>query len=129
MIKKVFTTFLILATSICLAQKHTVSGTILDKVDNAPLIGANIMLDGTNHGAASDKNGKFSIPNVEAGDFTIVASYMGYSTFTQEISVPNDENSSIAIALDREAIKLDEYVVTASRRRERIEDAPAAISI
>jgi outer membrane receptor protein involved in Fe transport len=129
MIKKVFTTFLILATSICLAQKHNVSGTILDKVDNAPLIGANIMLDGTNHGAASDKNGKFSIPNVEAGDFKIVASYMGYSTFTQEISVPNDKNSSIAITLDREAIKLDEYVVTASRRRERIEDAPAAISI
>ena len=53
---------------------------------------------------------------------------MGYSTIKTPITVPN-EDGIITILLEPEAIQLDEYVVTASRRRERIEDAPAAISV
>ena len=69
------------------------------------------------------------IENIEAGTYTIFASYMGYSTFKKEIVIPLSNTKKITILLEPEAIQLDEYVVTASRRRERIEDAPAAISV
>ena len=120
---------MLLIGAVCFGQTYNLTGEIQDKRDKSPLIGANIMLQGTTHGAASDKDGRFTILNVEAGEFTIVATYMGYSSFKQKISVPIEENASIIILLETEAIQLDEYVVTASRRRERIEDAPAAISV
>jgi len=127
--KNIASPLLLLIGAVCFGQTYNLTGDVRDKRDKSPLIGANIMLQGTTHGAASDKGGRFTIPNVEAGEFTIVATYMGYSSFKQKISVPIEENASIIILLETEAIQLDEYVVTASRRRERIEDAPAAISV
>ena len=47
---------------------------------------------------------------------------MGYSTYKMPITIPNDDGE-LTILLEAEMIELDEYVVTASRRRERIEDA------
>ena len=52
-----------------------------------------------------------------------------FGRFADIVSPIQKENASIIILLETEAIQLDEYVVTASRRRERIEDAPAAISV
>ena len=43
--------------------------------------------------------------------------------------IPSKDKEKLTILLEPETIQLDEYVVTASRRRERIEDAPAAISV
>ncbi len=110
-------------------QSYKLEGEILDKSNQSPLSFANITLQGTSLGAASDNDGRFSIENIDAGTYTIIASYMGYSTYKQQIIIPDTEQKRITILLEPEAIQLDEYVVTASRRRERIEDAPAAISV
>ena len=122
-------TFLMLSNYFVLGQSFKLEGEILDKSNQKPLSFANITLQGTSLGAASDSEGRFSIENIDAGTYTIIASYMGYSTYKQQIIFPNTEQKTITILLEPEAIKLDEYVVTASRRRERIEDAPAAISV
>ena len=123
------TFFFIFAAQILWGQKFTLEGEVLDGSNNSPLSFANVILEGTSLGSASDNDGKFRIENIEAGTYTIFASYMGYSTFKQEVVVPYTESNKIKILLEPETIKLDEYVVTASRRRERIEDAPAAISV
>lgn len=109
-------------------QLHNIEGEILDQSNRSPLLFANIILEGTTHGVASDNDGKFIFKNIEAGNYNIIATYMGYSTFKKEIIIPY-EDGHLTILLEPEAIQLDEYVVTASRRRERVEDAPAAISI
>ena len=110
-------------------QKFTLEGEVLDGSNRSPLAFANVILEGTSIGSASDNEGRFRIENIEAGTYTIFASYMGYSTFKKEIIIPYKDNDKIIILLEPETIQLDEYVVTASRRRERIEDAPAAISV
>ena len=110
------------------AQTYRLEGEILDASNKSALPFANLILEGTTLGSASDASGKFSIEKINAGTYTIIASYMGYSTIKIPITVPN-EDGIITILLEPEAIQLDEYVVTASRRRERIEDAPAAISV
>ena len=107
------------------AQSYKIEGEILDASNKSALPFANVILEGTTLGSASDANGKFSIEKINAGTYTIIASYMGYSTIKTPVTVPSDDGI-ITILLEPEAIQLDEYVVTASRRRERIEDAPAA---
>ena len=126
---KLFVTFFILTFQLSIGQTYKLEGEILDKSNKSPLVFANIMLEGTSAGSASDNEGRFSIENIEKGSYTIIATYMGYSTYKQEITIPYTESDKIIIFLEPEAIQLEEYVVTASRRRERIEDAPAAISV
>ena len=126
---KLFVTFFISTLQLSIGQTYKLEGEILDKSNKSPLVFANIMLEGTSAGSASDNEGRFSIENIEKGSYTIIATYMGYSSFKQEITIPYTEQDKIKILLDPEAIQLEEYVVTASRRRERIEDAPAAISV
>jgi len=126
--RKLLTYYIILLSQLSFGQNNKIEGEILDKSNKSPLIFANIVLEGTTYGAASDNDGRFSIENIESGTYTIVATYMGYSTFKKEINIPSVEGK-LTILLEPAAIQLDEYVVTASRRRERIEDAPAAISV
>ena len=125
--KLIFTTFFI-AAQITFAQTFKLDGQILDASNKSALPFANITLEGTTLGSASDADGRFRIEKINAGTYTIIASYMGYSTYKMPITIPY-EDGELTILLEPEAIQLEEYVVTASRRRERVEDAPAAISI
>lgn len=43
-----------------------ISGLVIDAVTKQPLIGANIILIGTNFGAATDVNGRYVIKNIPA---------------------------------------------------------------
>ena len=114
----------------CIYSGIQIEGEILDKSNNSVLAFANIILDGSALGAASDSDGRFIIEKIKPGSYTVIASYMGYSTYKKEITIPYvSDTNELIIFLEPEAIQLDEYVVTASRRRERIEDAPAAISV
>ncbi|HIC37580.1 MAG TPA: hypothetical protein EYO80_07860, partial [Candidatus Marinimicrobia bacterium] len=121
--------YAILIASTLLAQKGTLTGKVLDAANGSPLIGANVSLEGTSQGAATDTEGRFTILQVEAGEQTLMASYIGYQVLKQDVIVRGGETLSMDLELEPEVIQMETYVVTASRRRERVEDAPAAISV
>ena len=121
--------YAILIASTLLAQKGTLTGKVLDAANGLPLIGANVSLEGTSQGAATDTEGRFTILQVEAGEQTLMASYIGYQVLKQDVIVRGGETLSMDLELEPEVIQMETYVVTASRRRERVEDAPAAISV
>lgn len=130
--KKV-TTILLVFLQMALAQKGSISGVITDKETGEPLIAANVTLSGsalkTATGSATDLEGRYLIHNLPAGRYQLKVNYIGYEFIEKRIKLRAGEQLKLNIALAREAIQLDTYVVTASRRRERIEDAPAAISV
>lgn len=79
--KKLFTTFVITVICSTLFQIDLfagVTGKIAGKVTDAetgePLIGINVIIDGTTIGAATDINGNYIINNVEPGVYTLVLS-------------------------------------------------------
>ena len=51
--------------------------------DGQALAGANVVVDGTSKGAATDADGKFTILSVEAGTYSVTVSYIGYQSNTQ----------------------------------------------
>ena len=119
----------ILASSILCAQQGTITGRVLDTTNKSPLIGANVVLEGTTQGAATDTEGHYTILQVDPGEKTLMVSYIGYQVLKKSITIVANETHSIDLELEPEAIQMETYVVTASRRRERVEDAPAAISV
>jgi len=119
----------LILTCILNAQSGTITGKVIDEENSDPLIGANVLVEGTNLGAATDVKGNYTILNVPVGAVTITATYIGFEKRNIDLTVTLGEIVQADIELTPEAIQMETYVVTASRKRERVEDAPAAISV
>lgn len=100
-----------------------VEGQVKDDYGN-PLAGVNILVQGTNSGSISDSNGDFSItaPNKNC---ILVFSFIGFETV--EFSL--NGKSNIVVEMKSSATDLDQVVVSASRKKEKVLEAPASISV
>jgi len=58
-----------------------IAGTVLDADTQEPIIGANVLLQGTTMGAATDMNGDLDIINVQPGNYTLFIQMMGYTNY------------------------------------------------
>ena len=87
-----------------------------DASTKEPLIGANIIIEGTNLGAATDFDGNYFIINIPPGTYNIKASLVGYSSVTfTNVKVSVDQTTKIDFELTEESIQLSDVVVTAER--------------
>ena len=123
-IMKIFITFLLLISVQHIFAQNIVKGTVKDS-ENNPLPEVNIVIKGTNVGSSTDFNGNFSFKTDQKPPFVLVASSVGYET--NSVNVTSLSNS-INIVLN-EGNELDEIIVSASRKREKIQEAPAAVSV
>ena len=87
----------------------TISGFIRDLKTGEYLIGASIYAKGTAYGAVSNTYGFFSL-TLPQGDYTFVASYIGYESIVQQINLSG--NIVFKIDLDPVKLTMDEVVIT-----------------
>ena len=91
------------------------TGIIKDEKDQ-PLVGANVLVEGTNLGAASDFEGRFVILNLRAGTYTIKVRFIGYKTYVVEnLRISADQTKIINISMQPEVITGEEVVVVAKK--------------
>ena len=95
------------------ASLINITGTITDANNGKPLAGANIVVEGTDLGAASDEEGSFSISDVEVGS-SLSVSVIGY----ENIVVYADQEN-IDISLVASVLEMSELEVLASRAGEK----------
>lgn len=88
-------------------QQQQVTGTVTDATTGEPIIGVNILIDGTNKGTVSDVNGNFTI-DVPGQDTELLFSSIGY--LSQKITV---NQSRLEIKMEPDIKTLEEVVVTA----------------
>ncbi len=115
--------FLSLGFTTTLLAQNTVQGTV-ESEDGTPLVGASVIIKGTTIGSLTDAEGKFSISTSQDFPFKVRVSYIGYS----ERDIEFTSASSMTISLE-EKLLVDEVVISASRKREKIQEAPASISV
>lgn len=115
---------LLLIGNIALAQT-TLTGTVVDAENNEAIPGANIIVIGSNTGTVADFDGKFTLNTSAELPLTIEVSYIGFGTQTVEVTSA-DQNISVLLSYGQ---NLNEVVISASRRSEKILDAPASVSI
>lgn len=87
-------------------SEWTVNGQILDN-DSNPVIGAGILLNGSNYGTTSDGDGRFSIRVSSENDFLEISS-LGYMTVTVRVG----KRADLIIRLKEDSYMLDQVVVT-----------------
>ncbi len=115
--RKVFTSVLVLVSaSFAIAQTGTIKGTVKDEKTGEPMIGANVVIEGTTTGGSTDIEGAFAIPKVKAGTYSIVISSISYASKTiPNIQVYPDQTTVINTALREDSQQLESVVVKAAR--------------
>jgi len=88
-------------------------GIVTDSVNSQALIGANVYLEGTSLGAATDLEGHYSISSIPAGKYRVRFSYIGYNNKYAEVTILNKKTITLNIKLAPIAIQGKEVVVTA----------------
>lgn len=100
-----------------LAQSGKITGVVKDASTQEAVVGANVVLEGTNYGAAADANGTYFILNVPPGSYRVTASAVGYAKKSiVNVSVGADQIVTVDFDLQSEAIGLGEVVVEAQQR-------------
>jgi len=93
-----------------------ISGRVIDKDTGAPLIGTNIVVEGTQMGGATDSNGEYFIINMRPGVYNVVASMIGYSRVKMEdIRVSVNSTTNLNFELSQQVIEGEVIIVTATQ--------------
>ncbi|HEY4643134.1 MAG TPA: TonB-dependent receptor, partial [Bacteroidota bacterium] len=109
----IFSVFLLVGSSGAHAGVTGIlEGTVKEKQSGQPLAGANVLIVGTEQGAATDADGFFQVPNVRAGAYQVRVSMVGYTTVTlDKVSVYPDLRTEVSVELEPTSIELQEVVV------------------
>ena len=116
--------FALLISSISIGQ-NTVNGTITGS-DGEPLFGANVIVKGTSEGTITDLDGYYSLSTSQSFPLTLVYSFTG---FNSQERVINGVSSNVDIVLSEGIFLGEDIVISASRRREKVQEAPASVSV
>ncbi len=105
--------FLLLWPAVAVAQLGTIAGVIVDGETGETLIGANVRIEGTTVGTASDLNGRYEF-DAEPGTYRVLFSYIGYDAVTvdQAVVILGDV-TRLEVQLFPEAFQVGELVVEA----------------
>ena len=115
--KRILTAFLCLLFPVLShAQTGKIAGKVTDRETGEPLIGANVVIEATDRGAATNINGEYVILNVPIGKLTVVSSYIGYQTITiREILIRSNETVTVDFQLPSDAVKVGVVDILAER--------------
>jgi len=93
-----------------------IAGTVRDAETGEPVIGANVVIDGTARGAAADVKGFYVILNVPPGTYTLKVSAIGYTEVrVTGVRVSVDLTTIQDFKLTAQAVEIKGVVVTAER--------------
>ncbi len=102
----------VLAGPITAGETGRVRGRVIDAETGEALVGANVLVEGTMVGAATDANGEYLISNVPVGKQTIEASFVSYQTVRREdVLLILDQTVTANFSLGKGAITMDAVVV------------------
>jgi len=110
------TLVIVLIFPLFLIAGSNISGDIVDSNTLAPLAGADVFLDQTAIGDASNLEGEFLITNVEEGDYILTASYLGYKSKSIPVRIESGNDLYFKIELEQEVLEGQAVTITAQAK-------------
>jgi hypothetical protein len=100
-------------------RRSTISGRVVDAASGRPLAGANVLLENTPLGAATDPTGAFLLLRVPRGNVLLVVQMLGYARYERRLTVSSENISVGTIALSAAAVETPEVLVEGEAWKER----------
>jgi outer membrane cobalamin receptor len=102
----------LLAPSSAAAQDASIRGYVRDAETGETLLQANVVLNGTARGTATNNSGYYVLGGLAPGTYTVVFSYVGYQTRSDTVSLAAGEERRLDVTLAPKDFQTDEVVVT-----------------
>jgi outer membrane receptor protein involved in Fe transport len=109
------------------AQSTLLKGVVRDSLSGEPLIGVNVT-HAPGKGSATDVNGAYGM-QLPPGPYTITFSFVGYTTVTRSITVPEANSLTLDVRMSPSAKQLDMVVVSAGRFEQRVGEVTQSLSV
>lgn len=94
-------------------KSGSLKGVVLDAETKSPIIGATVMIVGTDLGAATDDEGRFRIKNLPIGDCAVKVSSVGYEPFTAtDVIIRSGRVANLEVALRMSMTEVTSVQVT-----------------
>jgi outer membrane receptor protein involved in Fe transport len=93
------------------------SGKVTDAETGEPILGANIVIEGTYHGAASDMEGYYFINNIPPGKYNVIISAIGFQKIiVKDIFIKIDLTINLDVELKTTVIQMEQEVVVTAQK-------------
>jgi outer membrane receptor protein involved in Fe transport len=110
-------TLVLVSVSVVFAGNGKITGVVKDSSNGEPIVGANIVLEGTSLGGATNLQGVYVILNVPPGNYNIRASAIGFAVVViRNVQVNSDQTVTEDLRLSSKSFELREVVVEAERK-------------
>jgi outer membrane receptor protein involved in Fe transport len=116
----------------CFAQTERrggISGVVKSVDGNQLLPGVNVILKQTVVGTITNQSGEFTISRLTPGQYTVVFTLIGYKKSEVVVDVNEGETKLIEVILQSAPVQTEPVVITASRREQSLQEAPASVSL
>ena len=108
--------FFIIPVLIRAGTTGKLSGIVLDE-NKEPVVGANIVIEGTYMGAAADINGYYYINNIPPGDYTVIITAVGFQkTIVENVVIKIDLTTKLDVNINSTAVTMKQEVVIRAER-------------
>jgi outer membrane receptor for ferrienterochelin and colicins len=115
---------LLFSRGISFAQTYSISGKVVDS-KSKPVPGVNVVLIGTNFGAATDENGSYKIIDLMPGTYTIEFSAVGFEKNRRDLRI-QDKSITLDVVLKEAVIESEEVLITAGKYEQKKSDLPVS---
>ena len=115
----IVTLALIGCASLLQAQKGVIRGNVIDSETGEPIIFGNVRILGSTQGTNTDENGFFSLGDLSAGNYKIVATYIGYDSLLVSVDLKAGAIVYQRLSMNPSAVDLETVSVSASREQAR----------
>lgn len=107
---------LLIPAALFSATTGKIIGAVVDQETGEPLPGANVIIEGTTLGAATNAQGGYIILNVPPGDYTVRASFIGYEPVqVSSVQVSVGLTTELNFDLPAETIEVESISIVAER--------------
>jgi len=102
-------------------EEASLRGYVRDATTGETLLQANVVVNGTNWGTATNNSGYYTLRGLEPGTYTVVFSYVGYQTRADTVSLEGGEKRRLDVRLVPVDYEAEEVVVTGASEAEEVE--------
>ncbi|MGH7719262.1 MAG: carboxypeptidase-like regulatory domain-containing protein, partial [Gemmatimonadaceae bacterium] len=108
-------------------QVGTITGLVTDAETSQPVYNAQVVVVGTQQGAFTGDDGRYTVANVTAGARQVRVLRLGYNAVTQPVTVTDGQAVTLDFRLTQSTVTFDEVVVTATGETQRKRESGATV--
>jgi len=111
------------------AQNALVRGNVYDKDSGEPIAFANVFLENTTTGTNTDIDGFYTLNGIIPGDYTLVATFLGYDTARVDIKLTKNDIEYQSLTISESSVQMNTVNISAARQTDRTEVKISQVSV